>query len=409
MPRGFGMAVVIAMALGLAVGGACHTLLSAASASGVAASLSVVTDLFLRLIKMIIAPLVLATLVSGIARMGDPAAVGRVGVKALTWFAGASVLSLFIGAATASLLHPGAGLALPQPAGGAPAVQSSLKLHDFLTHIVPTSLAQAMAENEILQLVVFSLFAGTALAALGGRVQNLVTVVEQVATMMLKITTYVMIAAPVAVFAALAATVATQGLAILGNYALFIGGYYLAIGLLWAATLAIAALVVGKDIGQLLSKIRQPVILAFSTASSEAAFPSLLEGLEEAGVPNRIASFVLPLGYSFNLAGSMVYATFTFLFVAQAYGYHLSFGQQAMAMVFLMLASKGIAGVPRAALVIIAAALAFFNMPAAGLLLVMGVDHVLDMGRSATNAFGNAIASAVVAKWEGAKLEPQAP
>jgi len=395
------------MVLGALLGAVLHAVLPTPDAAReVAGYFSLVTDVFLRLIKMIIAPLVLSTLVAGIAHMGDSATIGRVGLKTMGWFLGATFVSLLIGVTMGNLLHLGDQLRLPLPAAteGA-AVQTSLSLKEFLAHVFPQSVIDAMAKNEILQIVVFSLFVGIALGAVKERTKTLLDLVEQVATVMLKVTGYVMLFAPVAVFAALAATITTEGVGVLGTYAAFVGGFYASLGMLWAVLIAGASLVIGRRVLDLWRAVRQPTLLAFSTASSEAAYPRTLEGLEAFGVSNRVASFVLPLGYSFNLDGSSMYTTFATLFIAQAYGIHLSVGQQLVMVLILMLTSKGIAGVPRASLVVIAATLSYFNIPAAGLLLILGVDHFLDMGRSATNVVGNSIAAAVVAKWEG-QLRP---
>jgi Na+/H+-dicarboxylate symporter len=341
--------------------------------------------------------------------MGDSATIGRVGAKTIGWFLGATLMSLIIGLFMANLLQLGHELNLPLPpeeAAASAAVQTSLSLKDFLAHVFPTSVVDAMARNEILQIVVFSVFAGVAIASVRERTRVLLDVLEQVAIVMLKVTGYVMLFAPAAVFAALAATVTTEGLGILRTYAAFVGSFYFSLGLLWVVLAAAAFLVLGPRVVGLIKAVRQPTLLAFSTASSEAAYPRTLEALESFGVSNRVASFVLPLGYSFNLDGSTMYTTFASLFIAQAYGIHLSAAQQGIMVLILMLTSKGIAGVPRASLVVIAATLAYFDIPAAGLLLILGVDHFLDMGRSATNVVGNSIASAVVAKWEG-QLRPE--
>jgi Na+/H+-dicarboxylate symporter len=259
----------------------------------------------------------------------------------------------------------------------------------------------AMAHNEILQIVIFALFFGTAMATLGERSRVVLEALDAVSHVMLKVTGYVMVFAPVAVLGALASTVAKEGLGVIGAYGLFIGEFYLGLALLWLILIALGALVVGRRILRLVRRIREPMLLAFSTASSEAAYPGTLEELERFGCSNRVASFVLPVGYSFNLDGSMMYCAFALMFIAQAYGIDLSFGQQVMMLAILMLTSKGMAGVPRASLVVVAATLTQFNLPEAGLLLLLGVDHFLDMGRSATNVVGNSIATAIVSQWEG--------
>jgi Na+/H+-dicarboxylate symporter len=409
MNRLFTTLIVSAMVLGVLVGWACNQYLSADQAKAVADNMSIVTDVFLRLIKMIIAPLVFSTLVSGIAHMEDGAAIGRVGAKALGWFITASIVSLTIGLIMVHLLHPGAGLALPNPdaAAGATVDVSKFTLREFVTHLVPKSIVEAMANNEILQIVIFSVFVGTAVAAIDDKAPAVLALVEQIATVMLKVTGYVMKTAPLAIFAALTATIAVQGLDILATYAKFVGGFYLSLGILWGLLIAVLVLIVGKRALTLVAAIRQPALLAFSTASSEAAYPRTLEELQKFGVSRKVASFVLPLGYSFNLDGSMMYCTFATLFIAQAYGVNLTLTQQITMLALLMVTSKGMAGVPRASLVVIAATLAYFKLPDAGLVLILAVDHLLDMGRSATNVIGNSVAAAVVAKWEGQIGEPE--
>src|SRR5689334_18172475 len=316
------------MILGVLTGFLINTQLSPADAKAAAGNLSIITDIFLRLIRMIIAPLVFSTLVVGIAHMEDSAAIGRVGVKTLGWFMLASLVSLTIGLIMVQLLQPGAGLALPPPNAEAGVTAAGFSLKDFIAHLVPSSIFDAMARNEILQIVVFSVFVGTAVAALDGKAPLLLTACEQVAAVMLKITGYVMVMAPLVVFAALASTVATSGLGIVLVYAKFVGGMYFSLGLLWVLLLAAAAACVGQRVGALVRTIREPVLLAFSTATSEAAYPYLLSGLPQFGIPKRIVSFVLPLGYSFNLDGSMMYCTFASLFIAPAYGLYPSIGPQ---------------------------------------------------------------------------------
>jgi Na+/H+-dicarboxylate symporter len=410
MARHFTLYVVVAMLLGIAVGTACHAgITDAATLQSLGGYFAIVTDAFLRLIKMIIAPLVFATLCVGIAHMGDFGRLGRVGLRTLGWFLLASLLSLVLGIVMVTLLAPGAALGLPVPPGDAAhgVAAAELTLKDFVTHLVPRSIAEAMASNEILQIVVFSVFFGVGLAALGARARLIIDVIEQLAQVMLKVTGYVMLAAPLAVFAAIASVVTTQGLGILATYGRFIGGFYLSLAALWLVLFALGLLAVGRRIGGLVPLIREPVLLAFSTASSEAAYPKTLEQLGRFGVAERISSFVLPLGYSFNLDGSMMYCTFATLFIAQAYGVALTLGQQVSMLLLLMVTSKGMAGVPRASLVVIAATLAHFHIPEAGLVLILAVDQFLDMGRSATNVVGNSIATVVVASWEG-ELGPAA-
>jgi Na+/H+-dicarboxylate symporter len=376
----------------------------------IAGYFSILTTVFLHLIKMIIAPLVFSTLVVGIAHMGDTAALGRVGVKALGWFVCASLVSLSLGLILVTIFQPGTSLGLPLPPVDATVGvdRSNFDFAKFIAHIFPESMIGAMASNDILQIVVFSLFVGVAILAVGEPARPLVRATEALVKVMLQITDYVMRFAPVAVFAAVTATVATRGLSILGTFGYFMGSFYIGLIILWALLIGICFVIVGARTRLLMRYIRDPIVLAFSTASSEAAYPRTLEALDRFGVPPRIASFVLPLGYSFNLDGSMMYMTFASIFVAQAYGIELSLGTQILMLLTLMITSKGVAGVPRASLVVITATLAQFNIPEAGLLLILAVDHFLDMGRSATNVVGNAVASVVVAKWEG-QLDPLEP
>jgi Na+/H+-dicarboxylate symporter len=403
MNRLFSILIVVAMVLGVAVGWGVHEYAAPAMAKTVAGNLSIITDVFLRLIKMIIAPLVFSTLVAGIAHMENAATIGRVGAKTLGWFISASLVSLTIGLIMVHLIQPGVGMHLvAEPtAPGAAVDMTKFNLKEFVGHIFPRSIVEAMANNEILQIVIFSVFFGTAVAAIEDRAPAVVALVEQVSAIMLKVTGYVMKTAPLAIFAALAATVSTQGIGVLATYAKFVGGFYASMLLLWALLIAVLLLIVGPRAMKLILAIRSPALLAFSTASSEAAYPGTLEALQEWGVSRRVASFVLPLGYSFNLDGTMMYCTFATLFVAQAYGVHLTLGQQITMLLLLMVTSKGVAGVPRASLVVISATLTYFHLPEAGLLLILAVDNLLDMGRSATNVVGNSVAAAVVAKWEG--------
>ena len=395
--------IVAALVLGILLGYGVHVGASEAAATRFADGIGLLPFAFLRLIKMIIAPLVFSTLVVGIAKMGDIATVGRVGGKALAWFVGASLISLVLGLIIVQIFEPGRALNLPLPNEGATSGMqaSGMSLKGFIEHTLPTSAIDAMGRNEILQIVVFSLFFGTAMAALGERSRPILEALDSLAQIMLKVTGYVMLFAPLAVLGALASTVAKEGLGIIGVYGLFIGEFYLGLAVLWGILVALGVVFVGPGVLRLVRGIRGPVLLAFSTASSEAAYPRTLEELERFGCSNRVASFVLPVGYSFNLDGSMMYCTFAIMFIAQAYGIEVSIAQQVTMIAVLMLTSKGIAGVPRASLVVVAAALTQFNLPEAGMLLLLGIDHFLDMGRSATNVVGNSIATAVVSKWEG--------
>jgi Na+/H+-dicarboxylate symporter len=402
MPNRLTRWIIIGLLLGIASGYIVYAYFPDSSAA-YAERAALLPMIFLRLIKMIIAPLVFATLVVGIAKMGDIATVGRVGGKALAWFISASLISLTLGLILVQIFEPGKAMHLPIPDADATSEvkADALTLAGFISHIFPNSVIDAMARNEILQIVVFSLFFGIAMASLGERSKSVTELLDAVAHIMLKVTGYVMLFAPFAVFGALASTVAKEGLGIIRVYGLFLGEFYLALAALWIVLIVAGGLAIGPRILQLIKRIREPVILAFSTASSEAAYPKTLEELERFGCSNRVASFVLPVGYSFNLDGSMMYCTFAVLFIAQVYGIDLTIGQQILMLAILMFTSKGIAGVPRASLVVIAATLPHFNIPEAGMVLLFGIDHFLDMGRSATNVVGNSIATAVVSKWEG--------
>ena len=399
--------IMIAMVIGIVIGYMIFiNFPDKKAAAQIAGYISIMSDVFLRLIKMLIGPLVFSTLVVGIAHMGDAASVGRVFGKAIGWFITASIVSLVLGLIMANLLQPGHNLGLPLPDIGASAnlATSKFTLKDFVSHLVPKSFAEAMANNEILQIVVFSMFFGVALASLGEKGKTLVAAIDELSHAMLKITGYVMKLAPIAVMAAMAATVAVNGLEILVKFAVFMGDFYIGLILLWLVLIGAGFVFLGPRVFKLLVQIKEAFLLSFATASSEAAYPKILDALDRFGVKRKISSFVMPMGYSFNLDGSMMYCTFAVLFIAQAYNIELSIGTQITMLLILMLTSKGMAGVPRASLVVIAATLNQFNIPEAGLLLILGVDTFLDMGRSATNAVGNSIATAVVAKWEGELL-----
>jgi hypothetical protein len=400
-----------ALVAGIAVGAAVHSLVpEEAIRHGIAGYCQIGTDMFLRLIKMVIAPLVLSTLTVGIAQMGEPSHLGRVGARTLGLFVLASLVSLTLGLAMVGWIQPGAGAGLELPMADADIGVHvvALTLKDFVTHLVPKSIAEAMANNEILPIVVFSGFLGSALGALGSRASRLVAVLEDLSHAMLKMTGYVMLFAPVAVFAAVTSVITEHGFGVLATYGRFVGGFYFSLFVLWIVLLALGGIVLGRRVLKLIPFLREPVLLAFSTASSEAAYPKTLEQLERFGVSNRIASFVLPIGYSFNLVGSMMYCTFAALFIAQAYGINVPVSQQIKMMLLLMVTSKGMAGVPRASLVVIAATLPQFGIPEAGLILILAVDQFLDMGRSATNVIGNSVATAVVAAMDGELSESAA-
>ena len=399
--------ILIAMALGVVMGTIIYEYFPADRVA-IASDVNLVAMLFLRLIKMIIAPLVFATLVGGIAHMGTGSKLGRIFAKTMGWFVSASFISLLLGLIMVNLLQPGANFpgTLPDKGQSTGLPVSAFSIEKFLTHLIPTSIADAMATNEILQIVVFAVFFAVAMGAMPERSRKMLELIEDLAHIMLKVTGYVMLFAPLAVWAAITATVAKNGLLVLWKLVVFMGGFYLSLMILWAILVVVGFIAIGPRYKNLLRLIREPLMIAFSTASSEAAYPKTLEGLNKFGASSRISAFVLPLGYSFNLDGTMMYCTFASIFIAQTYHIEMSIGTQLAMLATLMITSKGVAGVPRASLVVIAATLSQFNIPEAGLLMIMGIDTFLDMGRSATNVIGNSLATAVVAKWEG-ELGPE--
>ena len=407
MSNRFTRYILIAMALGIVMGAVVYDYLPQDRAD-VAYAVNLVALMFLRLIKMLIAPLVFATLVGGIAHMGSGSRLGRIFAKTMGWFISASFISLLLGLVMVNLLQPGANFpgTLPDKGQSTGLPVSAFSIEKFLTHLIPTSIADAMAQNEILQIVVFAVFFAVALGAIPERSKALLALIEDLAHIMLKVTGYVMLFAPLAVWAAIMATVSKNGLGVLWKLIVFMGGFYLSLLILWGILVAVGFIVIGPRYMRLLRLIREPLMIAFSTASSEAAYPKTLEGLNRFGASSRISSFVLPLGYSFNLDGTMMYCTFASIFIAQTYHIEMTLGTQFAMLATLMITSKGVAGVPRASLVVIAATLSQFNIPEAGLLMIMGIDTFLDMGRSATNVIGNSLATSVVAKWEG-ELAPE--
>ena len=394
--------ILIAMILGIVAGGTVHDqFASPATQKMLAGYVSIGSTIFLRLIKMIIAPLVFSTLVVGIGHMSDAGTVGRVGGKAMLWFVSASLVSLTLGLVLVNLFEPGAGIHKVASGAVSGIDTHAMTLDGFIKHVFPDSALRPMVDNEILQIVVFSIFFGVACASMGQRAKLVLEGIEGLSHVILRVTGYVMKLAPVAVFCAMTATIATNGLGILLNYAKFMGEFYFGLVCLWLVLLLAGFVLLGPSVKRLAGLVREPFLLAFSTASSEAAYPKMLEQLAKFPVSRSIASFVLPLGYSFNLDGTMMYCTFASVFIAQAYDIHLGPGTQIAMLLTLMLTSKGVAGVPRASLVVIAATLSQFSLPEEGLLLLLGIDTFLDMGRSATNVIGNSLATAVVAKWEG--------
>jgi Na+/H+-dicarboxylate symporter len=376
---------------------------SDAEREGKLVGFTILSDIFLRLIKMIVAPLVFTTLVVGVAKVGDIRSVGRIGGKTLLWFLSATLVSLLLGMLLVNLFKPGEAMHLPLPDShlSTGIEKTTLSLRDFIGHVFPKSFIEAMANNEILQIVIFSLFFGVGTAAIGEKGEIVIKAMDAIAHVILKITGYVMQLAPLAVFGAITAIIAKQGLGILSTYAIFIGEFYFSLLILWLVIILAGSVVLQGRAFNLVARIKDAMLIAFSTSTSEAAYPKVLLELERFGCNNKIVSFVLPLGYSFNLDGSMMYMTFASLFLAQSYNIHLSFEQQLTMLLILMVTSKGIAGVPRASLVVIAGTISMFNIPEAGLALLIGIDPLLDMGRSATNVLGNAMATAVVSKWEG--------
>ncbi|MSR88398.1 MAG: cation:dicarboxylase symporter family transporter [Candidatus Margulisbacteria bacterium] len=391
----FTMKIFLGMVLGVAVG---HFW------GQDAAQLDILSSVFLRLIKMVISPLVFSAIVVGIAKLGDFKAVGRIGIKTLIYFQSATLVALITGLLLVNFAQPGKHMRIELPKQGTDVgiqVTADHSLKTFVTHLIPSSLFDALAKNEILQIVIFSLFFGVALASLGKKGEGLLKGIDALSHLMFAMTRYVMSFAPFGVFGALAAVVGHYGIGILAGYlyliACFYGGlFFFAFGLLGLVCFACRIPFI-----KLITYLKEPILLAFSTASSEVALPKAIERLERFGCSDRIVGFVLPLGYSFNLDGSILYMTFATMFIAQAYGISLSFHQQIIMLLMMMVTSKGMAGVPRASLIVIAGALASFNIPIEGLAIVIGIDQILDMGRSATNVIGNGVATAVISKWEG--------
>lgn len=386
------------MLLGIVLGGWYHANW-ADQTTAFADNMHLLSDIFLRLIKMIVGPLVFALLLTGIAKAGDFKTVGRIGLKTMIYFTGATIIALLMGLVIVNIFEPGAALQLHGSAT-APVTPKAFQAREFVTHIFPESVIDSLARNQILPIIIFVLFFGVATASLQERGKIVVDFFNAIAHIMLKVTAYVMNLAPLAVFGATSAVIAEKGLGILGGYAQIILCFFGGLLFFIFIVLQLICIVLRIPFFKLLSHVKEPMLLAFSTASSEAAMPKTILGLERFGCPNRIVSFVLPLGYSFNLDGSIMYMTFATMSIAQAYGMDLSISQQITMMLILLVTSKGMAGVPRASLVVIAGMLQTFNIPQEGLALLLAVDWLLDMGRSATNVMGNAVATAVVTKWE---------
>jgi Na+/H+-dicarboxylate symporter len=402
--------IVIAMIAGVILGYFVHENAGPDTIQSFSKNLKLFTTIFLRLVQMIIAPLVFSTLVVGIAKLGDLKTVGRVGGKALLWFVSASLVSLLLGMLLVNIFQPGKGIDLSNAdiTGAQDLVGKTqeFSIQKFVEHVFPKSVIEAMATNEILQLVVFSIFFGVATAALGEKAKIVVKGLDAVAHVILKMVGYVMNFAPIGVFGAIAAVIATKGLDVFVFYGKYLMYFLMGIAALWLILLTVGFIILGKRLPDLLRRMFPPLIIAFSTTSSEAVFPKLTEELERFGCKDKIVSFILPLGYSFNLDGSMMYMTFASIAIAQAYGIELDLGTQLTMLIVLMLTSKGIAGVPRASLVVVTATCAMFNIPPEGIALILPIDHFCDMFRTATNVVGNALATSVVSKWEGALDEP---
>ncbi|MDI1323984.1 MAG: cation:dicarboxylase symporter family transporter [Algoriphagus sp.] len=402
--------IIGAMVLGIVIGVFINKSGDPGLIESYSTNIKLLATIFIRLVQMIIAPLVFSTLVVGIAKLGDLGAVGRVGGKAMIWFFTASLISLLIGLVMVNYFEPGVGMNLSvADVSGVEDVTGKTKsfsMQNFVEHIVPKSVFEAMATNEILQLVVFSIFFGIGLAAMGEKGAPVIKALDVIAHVVLKMVGYVMLTAPLGVFGAISAVIATRGLDILLTYAKYFGAFLAGIAVLWVVLLVVGYIFLGKRLFPLLKALSAPMVIAFSTTSSEAVFPKLTEELKKFGCKDNIVSFILPLGYSFNLDGSMMYMTFASIFIAQVYGIELDLGTQLTMLLVLMLSSKGVAGVPRASLVVVAATCGMFGIPVEGIALILPIDHFCDMFRSATNVIGNGLATTAVAKWEGELEDP---
>ncbi|WP_396179246.1 dicarboxylate/amino acid:cation symporter [Flavobacterium sp.] len=397
------IAILIALVLGIVLGGIVHYQFPDVKAD-FAKNIKLLGTVFIRLVQMIIAPLVFSTLVVGIAKMGDMKMVGRVGAKAMTWFFTASLISLSIGLILVNWLQPGKGTSIKMEnlssADDLLKNTGTFSLENFVIHIVPKSIFEAMATNEILQIVIFAILFGIALSSLGSIGNPIIKTLDVASHVILKMVTYIMWVAPLGVFGAVAAAVSNYGFEIFSLYARYLLDFTIGILVLWVLLLTVGYLILGKRLWVLLKRIKSPLLIAFSTTSSEAVFPKLVEELERFGCKSKIVSFTLPLGYSFNLDGSMMYMTFASVFIAQVYGIEMSLGEQITMLLVLMLTSKGVAGVPRASLIVVVATCAMFGIPPEGIALILPIDHFCDMARSMTNVLGNALATTAVDKWE---------
>ncbi len=398
------IAIIVALVLGVVLGGFVHYNTSPEFIASFSTNIKILGTIFIRLIQMIIAPLVFSTLVVGIAKMGDMKMVGRVGGRAMAWFITASIVSLLIGLVVVNVTQPGVGLDLVPDSSSAEDLlkaKSNLSLQHFVEHMIPKSVFEAFSTNEILQIVVFSIFFGVALAAFGKEGESLTKAFDKISHVVLIMVGYVMWTAPLGVLGTIAAAVASYGFGIFALYLKYLAAFSLGIILLWIVLLIVGYLIIGKRLFDLLRHIKAPLLIAFSTTSSEAVFPKLVEELEKFGAQKKIISFTLPLGYSFNLDGSMMYMTFASIFIAQVYGIDMPIEKQLLMLLVLMLTSKGVAGVPRASLIVVVATCSMFGIPPEGIALILPIDHFCDMARSMTNVLGNALSTVAVDKWEG--------
>ncbi|WP_333878702.1 dicarboxylate/amino acid:cation symporter [Flavobacterium sp.] len=397
--------ILIAVVLGALLGVFVFKNFDESTRESFSKTIKLLATIFIRLVQMIIAPLVFTTLVVGIAKLGDIKSVGRIGGRALAWFFSASFISLLIGMFWVNVLKPGEKIKLPnldtEKASEIVQKTEGFSAQNFVEHIIPKSVVEAMATNEILQIVIFSIFFGLAAASIGSHAKPVINALDKTSHIILKMVNYVMKFAPFGVFGAIASVLAMIDFwELIKTYLYFFGSFLVGIGTLWIVLLLVGYLFLKGHMTTLLKRIMSPLVIAFGTTSSEAVFPKLTEELERFGVKDKVVSFMLPLGYSFNLDGSMMYMTFASIFIAQAYGVPLDTGTQMTMLLVLMLTSKGIAGVPRASLVVVAATCGMFKIPEVGIALILPIDHFCDMFRSATNVLGNAIATSVVGKWE---------
>ncbi len=404
--------IVAAMILGFVVGLLVFNYAAPEFQVDFSKNIKLLGTVFIRLVQMIISPLVFSTLVVGIAKLGDLKAVGRVGGKAMLWFITASLASLLLGMVLVNFLHPGSTDLKMANIDGAEFKELSSKVQEFslakfVEHIIPKSVFEAMATNEILQLVIFSVFFGVATASVGEKAKPIIKALDVISEIVLKIVGYVMLFAPIGVFGTIAGVVAKKGPSIFKFYGIYYGSFLVGILLLWVLLCSVGFIILKKRMPELLRRIKNPLLIAFSTTSSEAVFPKLTEELEKFGCKDKIVSFILPLGYSFNLDGSMMYMTFASIAIAQIYGIDMSVGTQLTMLLVLMLTSKGVAGVPRASLVVVLATCGMFKIPLEGVALILPIDHFCDMFRTATNVLGNALATSVVSKWEGELVNPE--